>query len=259
MSIFMRFSTFNGKHINTAMHSLLLAFIVLQSFCKTSGQGDCMLPVDSGMCSAGDPILRFYYDHIIGNCLPFAYYCDGNSNNFETIQQCQLACTGSSINACDCSPCQNDGLCVDNLAGGYCCVVTTACTSAPCLNGGACSVTSTGYSCSCPSGYTGTRCETVVTTACASAPCLNGGTCSLTSFGYSCTCPSGYTGTHCETSVCSLPLAAGTAATCPGAQVTLRYYYAGSTSGCTPFAYYCGANANNFESSALCEAACGGK
>ncbi|XP_033110814.1 fibropellin-1-like isoform X2 [Anneissia japonica] len=220
MSIFMRFSTFNGKHINTAMHSLLLAFIVLQSFCKTSGQGDCMLPVDSGMCSAGDPILRFYYDHIIGNCLPFAYYCDGNSNNFETIQQCQLACTGSSINACDCSPCQNDGLCVDNLAGGYCCVVTTACTSAPCLNGGACSVTSTGYSCSCPSGYTGTR---------------------------------------CETGVCSLPLAAGTAATCPGAQVTLRYYYAGSTSGCTPFAYYCGANANNFESSALCEAACGGK
>ncbi|XP_033120853.1 fibropellin-3-like [Anneissia japonica] len=176
-------------------------------------------------------------------------------------------------------------------------------------------LTTIGYSCTCPSGYTGTRCETsvcslplasgtattcpgaqavlryyyagstsgctpfayycganannfesstlceaacgVVTTACASAPCLNGGTCSQTTIGYSCTCPSGYTGTRCETSVCSLPLAAGTAATCPGSQGVLRYYYAGSTSGCTPFAYYCGANANNFESNTLCEAACG--
>ncbi|XP_033100020.1 fibropellin-1-like, partial [Anneissia japonica] len=305
MSILMNFSTFNGKHINTAMHSLLLASIVLLSFCKTSGQEDCMLPVDSGMCSAGEPILRFYYDHTIGNCLPFAYYCDGNSSNSQTIQQCQLACTGRSVNACDSSPCQIDEQCVDNVAGGYCCA-SSPCNSNPCQNGGMCTTpTTTTYMCMCSGSFSGTNCETsrttstpcdsnpcpagqecffsltmyicqtatgrrrrdvevhpvrrsVATETCADDPCLNGGVCFQVDSceNYVCACVGRYTGINCETDVCSLPLAAGTAATCPGAQVALRYYYADSTSGCTPFAYYCGANANNFESSALCEATC---
>ena len=34
------------------------------------------------------------------------------------------------------------------------------CSSVTCLNGGVCSDTSSGFSCSCKPGYTGTTCET---------------------------------------------------------------------------------------------------
>lgn len=65
-----------------------------------------------------------------------------------------------------------------------------SCKNISCLNGGAC------YSgnCFCPTGYTGTFCESIVD-PCQSVTCRNGGTCNAGN----CTCPPGSGGTFCET------------------------------------------------------------
>ena len=63
-----------------------------------------------------------------------------------------------------------------------------ACAGITCYNYGTCS----GGTCKCPTGYTGTHCETAVD-PCASITCLNGGACS----GGVCTCPTGYSGPNC--------------------------------------------------------------
>jgi len=69
---------------------------------------------------------------------------------------------------------------------------TDPCSGVACLNGGACNA----GTCICPTGYTGSHCETtIVTNPCAGVTCLNGGYCSSGT----CICPTGYTGTYCET------------------------------------------------------------
>ncbi len=67
-----------------------------------------------------------------------------------------------------------------------------ACSGVACSNGGTCS----GGTCSCPSNYTGSRCQTYLD-PCSSVTCYNGGTCA----GGYCTCPTGYTGPNCEYAV----------------------------------------------------------
>ncbi|XP_078343113.1 uncharacterized protein LOC144628876 isoform X2 [Oculina patagonica] len=80
------------------------------------------------------------------------------------------------------------------------------CSSDPCQNGGTCNGdNSGGFTCSCPSGYTGDNCSTSASTPpadpCSPNPCQNGGTCNEdNSGGFTCSCPSGYTGDNCSTS-----------------------------------------------------------
>uniref|UniRef100_A0A914XIM1 BPTI/Kunitz inhibitor domain-containing protein n=1 Tax=Plectus sambesii TaxID=2011161 RepID=A0A914XIM1_9BILA len=51
----------------------------------------CSQLPDAGMCMAYMP--RFYYSRTSNQCLNFTYGgCSGNSNNFETIEQCQEHC-----------------------------------------------------------------------------------------------------------------------------------------------------------------------
>ena len=71
-----------------------------------------------------------------------------------------------------------------------------------CNNGGTCELnedTGEPLRCTCPSAYTGTRCESL--TACVSNVCRNGGTCSDRSGMYECTCTDSYTGVTCEQDV----------------------------------------------------------
>ncbi len=70
--------------------------------------------------------------------------------------------------------------------------------SAPCVNGGACSNTETsrGFTCACPSAFTGETCA--VANPCAPAPCRNGGTCQITGTNYKCTCAAGWSGSTCS-------------------------------------------------------------
>lgn len=109
--------------------------------------------------------------------------------------------------------------CVEGWGGLFCNQDLNYCTNhKPCLNGGTCFNTGQGsYTCACPSGYAGERCETLLVD-CHSKPCQNGGTCTNVSTSYvnstelsshrqqqhhrvasyRCTCPPGWRGRHCE-------------------------------------------------------------
>ena len=69
--------------------------------------------------------------------------------------------------------------------------------SDPCLNGGTCRDGEQSFTCECPTGFTGTTCESL--DACASSPCFSGATCiNHPGYQYTCACSPQYTGLHCE-------------------------------------------------------------
>ena len=51
----------------------------------------CQLPVDPGPCRAAFP--RYVFNSTSGKCEMFTYGgCDGNQNNFETMEACKSSC-----------------------------------------------------------------------------------------------------------------------------------------------------------------------
>jgi hypothetical protein len=60
------------------------------------------LPLITGNCS--DHHKRFFFDNFDGLCKRFTFTgCGGNSNNFETFDECELAC-GDSVHICELLP-----------------------------------------------------------------------------------------------------------------------------------------------------------
>jgi hypothetical protein len=63
-----------------------------------SGEGGapqdiCQLPAEPGTCEAA--IERWFFDATRGVCTAFTYGgCEGNENNFETLEQCHASCSG---------------------------------------------------------------------------------------------------------------------------------------------------------------------
>ncbi|XP_018578119.1 boophilin-H2-like, partial [Anoplophora glabripennis] len=52
----------------------------------------CGLPKDVGACKSN--VDRWYFDTIRGHCEIFSYSgCEGNMNNFNTLEQCQTLCS----------------------------------------------------------------------------------------------------------------------------------------------------------------------
>lgn len=59
-------------------------------------QDHCLLPADSGPCEAA--FERWYFDAATGVCRPFIYGgCEGNENNFETLEACSASCAGAGM------------------------------------------------------------------------------------------------------------------------------------------------------------------
>ncbi|KAG7487593.1 hypothetical protein MATL_G00025250 [Megalops atlanticus] len=121
-------------------------------------------------------------------------------------------CRGAPV--CAPSPCQNGGVCEDlfNLfscscpsgwAGRRCEVNSDRCVSNPCVHGN-CSVRSLAYECTCEEGYIGANCEEEVD-PCRNHKCAHGGTCLHGINRYSCLCPENYTGPYCTLEVEEVP------------------------------------------------------
>uniref|UniRef100_A0AAU6NT03 Kunitz/BPTI-like toxin transcript variant X1 n=1 Tax=Micrurus mipartitus TaxID=430902 RepID=A0AAU6NT03_MICMP len=72
---------------------LLTLWVELTPVSSLGGPAYCNLPPDSGSCKANFP--AFYYDPASHKCQEFIYGgCDGNDNNFKSIDECQSTCAG---------------------------------------------------------------------------------------------------------------------------------------------------------------------
>lgn len=62
----------------------------------------CLLPASQGNCE--ERLRRFYYDRNYGICTQFLYTgCDGNENNFESLEECEQLCD-DAVELCDLAP-----------------------------------------------------------------------------------------------------------------------------------------------------------
>ena len=72
-----------------------LFFKCYQFYFNTFSVDSCSLLPVSGPCS--NNTLRWYYNYVVGRCQQFTYGgCDGNQNNFETLDNCLQQC-GKSL------------------------------------------------------------------------------------------------------------------------------------------------------------------
>ncbi|XP_033729348.1 fibropellin-1-like, partial [Pecten maximus] len=115
------------------------------------------------------------------------------------------------VDDCASGPCYNSGTCIDGVnsytctcphgfTGARCDSLLDLCSSSPCHNSGTCVSLLGNYSCSCKWGWTGLNCENGVDD-CLSMPCHNGGTCQDKHLGYDCTCTHDFTGPQCDVAV----------------------------------------------------------
>ena len=60
---------------------------------KPNGTDVCKLPLVIPTKKCEKDVTRYFYDSITATCKSFQYSgCYGNSNNFETIDECEITC-----------------------------------------------------------------------------------------------------------------------------------------------------------------------
>ncbi|XP_071956964.1 putative ferric-chelate reductase 1 [Antedon mediterranea] len=122
------------------------------------------------------------------------YWVDTTSENVTDYLCVNVMCLNEAV--CIGGACNCDGT---GYTGSTCQTQINECASNPCLNEGVCVDETNRFTCVCPSGYSGDRCESQSNTnVCASMPCLNGGICINETNEFTCVCPSGYSGNRCE-------------------------------------------------------------
>jgi hypothetical protein len=176
----------------------------------------CALPTDPGPCNAVIP--RWSFDAAAGICRPFHFGgCAGNANNFETKGQCERVCGNAPpAEPCDPDPCRNVR-----------CLPYQECRVDPESGRSYCADSCDRFP--CPPGA---QCE-LTPVECVQSPCPPLAQC-------------------VPQAVCDQPVALG-----PCNAVILRWYHDAASGTCRPFTYGgCGANDNNFETSAACERQC---
>lgn len=194
----------------------------------SGGDAICSLPIVVGPCEAAFP--RFAFSASEGQCVPFTYGgCEGNENNFETLEDCEATCGGAS---------GSGGSGAAPGTGGSGAAPGTGGSGAKPGTGGSGANPGTGGSGANPG--TGGSGATPGTGGSGAAPSTGGA--------------AGATGEGGAGAACSLPIDVGP---CDGA--IPRFAYSESAGRCLPFSYGgCQGNENNFETLEECEAACGG-
>ncbi|XP_043063913.1 LOW QUALITY PROTEIN: protein HEG [Drosophila ficusphila] len=141
--------------------------------------------------------------------------CYSNSGMEEFECQCCSGFAGphcEEIDACNPSPCTNNGICVDlsqghegnsyqclcpyGYAGKNCQYESDPCNPAECMNGGSCVGNSTHFRCDCAPGFTGPLCQHSLN-ECESSPCVHG-ICVDQEDGFRCFCQPGFAGELCN-------------------------------------------------------------
>ncbi|XP_032571707.1 uncharacterized protein LOC6617417 isoform X2 [Drosophila sechellia] len=141
--------------------------------------------------------------------------CYSNSGMEEYECQCCSGFAGphcEEIDACNPSPCTNNGICVDlsqghegnsyqclcpyGYAGKNCQYESDPCNPAECMNGGSCVGNSTHFRCDCAPGFTGPLCQHSLN-ECESSPCVHG-ICVDQEDGFRCFCQPGFAGELCN-------------------------------------------------------------
>ncbi|XP_062815550.1 protein crumbs homolog 2 isoform X1 [Anolis carolinensis] len=153
---------------------------------------------------------EFLFDACAGHSCPPEWSCSGTPGYLNYSCHCRPDPLGADCSVrgdeCEHDPCPEPHLDCVPLPNGYGCQCGSAescprgppaCSSQPCHNNGSCAEEAGGYSCECPLGYGGPRCEEDVD-ECASAPCQNGAICLDRVGEYSCFCVPGFQGHHCE-------------------------------------------------------------
>uniref|UniRef100_A0A1I8FHT9 Delta-like protein n=1 Tax=Macrostomum lignano TaxID=282301 RepID=A0A1I8FHT9_9PLAT len=118
-------------------------------------------------------------------------------------QDCNTYCVAQNDDVNGHYTCDSNGrrVCMIGWTGADC-TQPDPCIPSPCLNGATCSNVGGVASCSCPSGFTGSRCETDIDECKAvDSPCLNNATCENTIGSFHCKCSLSFTGDRCETDV----------------------------------------------------------
>ncbi|KAL4239474.1 hypothetical protein ACF0H5_000289 [Mactra antiquata] len=166
-----------------------------------------------------------YFKTIGNRCERDSFPCDVNScvngscvdsdDGLSYTCNCEDGYTGSlcqhNIDECSSNPCQNGGICLDEIAGYSCnCLIgyngtncendIDFCNDDGCSANSDCIELNHGYMCECDPGYMGEFCEIDIN-ECASFPCEHNGTCSEEVNDYTCICPMGWTGKNCDTAI----------------------------------------------------------
>ncbi|CAD5124310.1 DgyrCDS12602 [Dimorphilus gyrociliatus] len=138
-----------------------------------------------------------------------------------TGDRCQ---TFIGSNVCNPNPCRNSGVCSvsgstfscdcrDRRYTGTTCTLNICDVNNPCIRGTCIGQVNENPRCQCPSGYTGSRCETFVgSNVCNPNPCRNSGICSVSGSTFSCDCRDRrFGGSTCDRDICQInPCSSGT-------------------------------------------------